>query len=64
MKYAAYLSLLFVAAALAGVVWTVRVHGADGSPLAIAVPLGLAGLNSWYSHKRTGKWFTNQSGGY
>jgi hypothetical protein len=59
-----YIPLLFVLAALIGLIWTVRVGGADGSWLAIVVPGLIAALWLGINKYRAGKWFTESSGGH
>lgn len=49
--------------AVLGTIWTVSVKGADGSPLAIVVPVTLGGGVAYYKKRRTGSIFSNSAAG-
>lgn len=55
--------ILMLLAAVAGVVWTVRVGGADGSWIAAVVPAVLGGGTALYKKRVTGSYTSDSAGG-
>lgn len=55
--------IIMLLATVAGLIWTVRVGGADGSWLAALVPAVLGGGTALYKKRVTGSWTSDSSGG-
>lgn len=58
------LATLLLLATIAGLVWTVRTDGADGSWIAAVVPFGMLLLVLGITKKRTGQWLSDSAGGH
>ena len=58
-----FLSLCLLAA-VAGLIWAIRVGGADGSWLAIVVPAVLGGGTALYQKRVTGSYTSDSAGGH
>ena len=59
-----YFTIIFLLAGLIGLVWGLRVQWADGSWLLVAIGFGLFLLVGGINYYRTGRWFTDSSGGH
>jgi hypothetical protein len=55
---------ILLLATIAGLVWTIRTDGADGSWIAAVVPAGMLLLTLGITKKRTGQWLSDSSGGH
>ena len=59
-----YFTLLFLIAGIVGIVWGFTVQWADGSWLLAVIGFGLFALVGGINLYRTGRWFTDSSGGH
>jgi putative effector of murein hydrolase LrgA (UPF0299 family) len=60
----AYLPIIFFVGAGVGLIWTIKARGADGSWLAVVVPLAIGLAIGITSKRHTGEFFSDKSGGH